>query len=177
MGNLSRKVEFAANVAIIIVAILLGSTLVSKYVLSPSPAGAVRDAPRPQTGSQLEIAGQDWRESEKTLVMVLSNTCRYCIESTAFYQRLAAENKDRGAVRLVAVMPQALEESSDYLKANDISVDGLYHARPADLQVSGTPTLILVDRTGTIIDSWVGKLPPEKENEVFLAAFGNPQNK
>jgi hypothetical protein len=33
--------------------------------------------------------------------------------------------------------------------------------------VSGTPTLLLIDGGGAIKESWVGKLPPDKETEVL----------
>jgi hypothetical protein len=35
------------------------------------------------------------------------------------------------------------------------------------LGVRGTPTLILVDGSGTVADVWVGALPSNQENEVI----------
>ncbi len=36
-----------------------------------------------------------------------------------------------------------------------------------NIQVSGTPTLILTNEKGEIMDFWVGKLTPDKEAEVI----------
>jgi thioredoxin-related protein len=33
--------------------------------------------------------------------------------------------------------------------------------------VRGTPTLLLIDKQGAVKESWVGKLPPDKETEVL----------
>ena len=36
-----------------------------------------------------------------------------------------------------------------------------------NIQVSGTPTLILTNEKGEITDYWVGKLTPDRETEVI----------
>jgi hypothetical protein len=35
------------------------------------------------------------------------------------------------------------------------------------INVDGTPTLLLVNEKGDVTDYWVGKLPPDKEDEVI----------
>ena len=172
MRNFFGKLEIAANVATILVAVLLGSGLTHRYFY-PAPISGAQQPNKLQNGSQLQLAGVDWNQSDKTLVLVLSTTCKFCIESTSFYQRLSSARSGRSDLRLFAVLPQTHDESSKYLSAGSILVDGIQNARPSDLQVNGTPTLILVDHEGKVVNSWVGKLPPEKEAEVFSTVFGN----
>jgi hypothetical protein len=45
------------------------------------------------------------------------------------------------------------------------------------LGVGGTPTLIILDRGGSVVASWVGKPPPGKESEVLqhLPAAESPK--
>ncbi|MDQ3750112.1 MAG: hypothetical protein M3367_14050 [Acidobacteriota bacterium] len=50
------------------------------------------------------------------------------------------------------------------LKLNDLDVK---QASLDSLQVDGTPTLLLVNDKGEITNSWIGKLPPNKEAEVI----------
>jgi len=38
-----------------------------------------------------------------------------------------------------------------------------------ELGVPATPTIILADQTGRMVSSWVGKLPPDQENEIFAS--------
>jgi hypothetical protein len=38
------------------------------------------------------------------------------------------------------------------------------------LKISGTPTLLLIDRTGTVVKAWVGILSGRQELEVMKAA-------
>jgi hypothetical protein len=38
---------------------------------------------------------------------------------------------------------------------------------PSELGVPGTPSLLLVNQAGTVEDTWIGKLSPERETEVL----------
>jgi thioredoxin-related protein len=166
MNNISKKLEVAANVAILVVALLLGVVLVKRY-LAPGPPPEPPRAERLKPGDKLALEDVDWRQSKKTLVMVLSTNCHYCTESAPFYQRLAREKSGRDDVRLLAVLPQSVEESRKYLDTNGVAVNDVRQEKSGAIRVPGTPTLIMVDSSGAVVDSWVGKLPPEKEDEVL----------
>lgn len=165
MNNLTKRLEQLANVAVIVVALLLGGVLVKRYLLpqAESPQAQARIQP----GTKLSVPGVEWGKNERTLLLVLSTTCRYCTESSPFYQRLVQEKAKKGAVGLVAVLPQSVGESQKYLNDLGVSVDDIKQAGLDAVQVRGTPTLIMADRTGTVIESWVGKLPAEAEGEVL----------
>jgi hypothetical protein len=52
------------------------------------------------------------------------------------------------------------------LRTNHTTPPRAAHASPVALGVTGTPTLIMLNR-GTVSDVWVGTLPPEREAEVL----------
>ena len=162
-----KRDEHLANVAIIVVAILLGAVLVRRYLLPAAPPPSPSEAARIKPGTKLSLPGVDWGGSSRTLLMVLSTNCRYCTESAPFYQRLAQEKEKHDDLGLLAVLPQSADESQKYLGEHGIKVDAVKQATPASLNVRGTPTLILVDQTGAVVESWIGKLPPPKEVEVL----------
>ncbi|HZB45105.1 MAG TPA: hypothetical protein VE360_07670, partial [Pyrinomonadaceae bacterium] len=122
---------------------------------------------RPEVGSKLSLDGIDWSKSERTVLLALSTKCRFCTESAPFYQRLAQEKEKHDDLGLLAVLPQSIDESQKYLGEHGIKVDAVKQATPGSLNVRGTPTLILVDQTGAVVESWIGKLPPPKEVEVL----------
>ncbi|HEX8282260.1 MAG TPA: hypothetical protein VF588_02855 [Pyrinomonadaceae bacterium] len=167
MSNISKKIEVAANVAILVVALLLGVVLVKRYLLPSPPPVPQSEEQRLKPGDKLALADVDWGRSKKTLVMVLSTNCHFCTESAPFYQRLAREKSGRDDVRLLAVLPQSVEESRKYLDTNGVSVTEVRQAQPGAVGVRGTPTLIIVNSSGAVVDSWVGKLPRDKEDEVL----------
>jgi thioredoxin-related protein len=82
----------------------------------------------------------------------------------ADYQRIA---KERAGARLIALMPQSIEESRRYLDKLGIEVSDVRQLQTGALGVTGTPTLILVNNEGAVVNSWVGRLPAEKEVEVL----------
>jgi len=165
MNNLTKRIELLANIAIIVVALLLGGVLVKRY-LWPQAASPQAQA-RIQPGTKLSVPGVEWEKNNRTLLLILSTTCHFCTESSPFYQRLAQEKAKRGGVSLIAVLPQSVGDSQKYLNDLGVTVDDVKQVGLDAVQVRGTPTLILADRTGAVVESWVGKLPAEAEAEVL----------
>lgn len=162
----AKKIEFFANVAIIIVAITLTAVLVKKFVFSEQPSASL---PKESiaVGSKVDLPGVDWSRHERTLVLVISTDCHYCHESLPFYQKLSQETARRGDTQLIAVLPQDSATGEKYLESNDVAVRRVVQANPPNLGIGGTPTLLLVDRNGAITDTWFGKLAADQEQKVF----------
>ena len=165
MKNIARTIEVIANVAIICVAISLGVVLISRTIRSyretvsePVNTATVKDA-------RIQLPGVDWSKNEKTLVMAISSTCRFCTESAAFYRDIRA----RTHVHTVAVLPQSVNDGRNYLSNLGVQVDEVLQAPLSSINVSGTPTLMLISHDGTVLRRWIGKLPPDLEKEVLLS--------
>jgi len=128
----------------------------------PPEAAAARLNP---VGQRVPLQNIDWAKNKKTLVMYVSSKCRYCTESGPFYQRLVDE-KGPSNVKFVAVMPQTVEEGREYLSNLGVKIGDIYQTPLQSIGVKSTPTLLLVNESGVVTDSWVGKLQPEREQEV-----------
>ncbi|HEY8204570.1 MAG TPA: hypothetical protein VIF81_07580 [Pyrinomonadaceae bacterium] len=120
-----------------------------------------------EKGTKLTLPGQDWSKSRSTLVLVLSKNCRFCAASAPFYRRLISKDMRIQNTTFVAVFPQPPDESSEYLRRLGLDVESVKQAPPLSLGVKATPALILVDSHGLVVESWLGQLPPEKEEEVI----------
>jgi hypothetical protein len=167
MSGLIKKIEVAANLAIIAVAILLGVVLVRNYLM-PKPQAPPQAAAAPiPPGTKLSLPGVDWKANGRTLVMALSTGCHFCTESAPFYQRVAQERAKVGNIRLVAVFPEPVSEGQKYLNNLGVAVDEVKQAQLDSIGVIGTPTLIITDVQGTVAESWRGKLPSEKESDLL----------
>lgn len=57
--------------------------------------------------------------------------------------------------------------SKGYLKRLGVSVDEIRQASLDSIGVNGTPTLILVDNRGAVVDFWIGKLAGPTEQKVI----------
>lgn len=164
-NRLIKGIETSANVAILIVAILLGAVLVMQLLAG----GTQTHTGTPQPGAvfdhdtKLTLPGMDWSEGNRSLVLALSSTCHFCTESAPFYQRLAKEE----GVHLIAVLPQDVTEGRTYLDRLRVPI-GDVRQMPLDaLGVEGTPTVFLVDNEGRVSGKWVGKLSPDGESELL----------
>lgn len=162
MSETQKKIELIANIAIILVAIILGVVLVKKFVFTESPP----ERAQPQVGAKAVLPDTDFSEKDKTLLMVLKKDCQFCTNSAGFYRKLTAAAEEKN-VRVIAVFPHPVEVGQIYLKEINVPVAEHRQADFPALGVSGTPTLILTDKTGEIKKFWVGQLPPEKEKEVI----------
>ena len=176
MKNIARTIEVTANVAIICVAISLGVVLISRTIRSYRMTVSESINTALVKDQKIQLPGVDWSKNQQTLVMAISSTCHFCTESAAFYRDIRA----RTHVHTIAVLPQSINEAHDYLSNLGIEVDEVLQAPLSSIDVNGTPTLKLVGRDGTVIRTWIGKLPPESEKEVLLSvgnaglkAFGN----
>lgn len=168
LDKIVKKTELVANIAIIVVALLLGFVLVKKYVLPGKDAApTARIDPRIPAGTKASLTGVDWARNGQTLLLVLSTDCRYCTESAPFYQRLTRETTGRSDVHLIALFPQEIEEGKKYLANLGVPIDEIRQASPGSTGAGGTPTLILVDGEGVVKSSWVGKLSAPEESEVI----------
>jgi thiol-disulfide isomerase/thioredoxin len=165
MAGFQKKLELAANVAIILVAVILGYVLVRQFVFPPA---AAQPAPfkQPQVGAQIALPDTDFSANNKTLVMAIRKGCHFCSESALFYQKLAQVAPEKG-VRLIAAFPHSVEEGQGYLTDLNVPVAEMKQVDFGSISVGGTPTLILIDKNGQIQKTWVGKLPPDKETEVI----------
>lgn len=174
-----KKVEVLANVAVIVASILLSSVLVKKYFFPRAQTlGATSLAPQSESpfvpartkraikpGTKIDLPGLNWSKSNQTLLLALSTTCRFCTESAPFYQQL--EQKKSKDVQVIAVFPQPVDDATKYLNKLGVSTHGVLQAPLATVGVSGTPTLVLLDNTGVVKASWVGKLSADGTKSVF----------
>lgn len=184
MKKIFRNVQFAAHIAVIVIAFFLGLIVVKEFFLS---GPAANNAPRPlppatntaakpaetpnPLGKSISLQDVDWAKNKRTFVLYLSTNCRYCQESSPFYQTLAKEAASKG-VPLVAVFPQDVEAAKTYLKSHDIDITQVVSNSLASIGVAATPTLLVVDDKGSISEFWRGKLNSDREKQVLAKLAG-----
>lgn len=157
----AKRIEIAANVAIVIVALAAISIFARNFWARPAqPHHTIA------TGTKFDLKDENWQTSRKSVVLALSTTCRFCTESAGFYRELSQECKKQH-IHLVAVLPQPVNEAKAYLQGESVAVDEVKQASFAGLQVSGTPTLLIIDDKGIVKNVWYGKLADSGEKEVL----------
>jgi peroxiredoxin len=163
----NRKLEVVANLVIVLCGVLLTVRWLLPDLLAPS-----REETSIKLGTKLDVPGVNWSSNDKTVVLVLKAGCRYCTESAGFYQTLTRAAAESGKAHVLAVTPHEPGLARKYLDSLRLPIEDVRRANLGALNVSGTPTLILLDRNGVVRSVWEGKLPPKQESEVLRRISG-----
>jgi hypothetical protein len=164
MSRLVKRIELIANVCIIVTALVICGLVVKRFLVkSRSNISQISGV---SVGTKIGLPGIDWSKNGKTLVLVLSVGCKFCSASAPFYQNLAKQTASPKGAKLVAILPQGVDQAGEYLRSLNIHVDDVKQATLTSLGVRATPTLILANNEGIVTNSWVGQLPSDKEMEV-----------
>ena len=168
MNSLTKKLEVSANIAIILLASLVGVILTKNYLWPGTAVGAPESRQRStvEPGAKLSLADVDWARNGQTLILALSKDCRYCTESASFYQQIVSR-REGNKLKVIAVLPQDVQSGQGYLNSLGVPVDEVRQASLSSIPVRGTPTLLLVDGKGVVKEVWVGKLPSDKEAQAL----------
>lgn len=166
MEKLYRKIEIVSNILIIVATFAIVTVVVKGYVL-PNKHGNHLAAPKSLVGLNANLSNVNWKGADKTLLLIVKKGCPFCAESAPFYQQLVNTINNKNNVHIIAVLPQELEESKQYLNQLNVQIQDIRQASLDSIGVAGVPTLALVDKNGIITDTWLGKLSTEQELEVL----------
>lgn len=159
--SMPLKIETAANVAIIVVAVLVCIEFMPR-LLPKSQATAIK------IGSRMSLSAPNRPGSDRQILfLVMSTECHYCTESAEFYRQIISE-ADKEKTSLMAVFPQSAVQAKIYLEAIGLHLD-VVQAPLSSIGVVGTPTLILVDKGGLVKRFWMGRLSTSEEYQVLSA--------
>lgn len=155
--------ERIGQLAFIAMCLVVCAVGIQRLLASPVAAPG-RPAPlQPGTKVDLHQALKPNR-AQGSLVLALSTNCQYCTDSMPFYRTLAAlDVVSDGRIQLAAVSLQPEEQMRAYLESHQIAVRPVVLFRDSGLAIRGTPTVVLVDRSGTVVNSWAGQLQPAEE--------------
>jgi hypothetical protein len=122
------------------------------------------------------IADLDFSKAERTLLLFLSSRCTFCTRSMPFYGKLVSTRQESGAsVRFVALSTEPRASLLAYTQAHGVVLDQIIsidRGQLPPLKMRGTPTLVLVDDVGSVLQHWRGMLPPSGEAEVEMLVVG-----
>ncbi|SPE37021.1 hypothetical protein SBA3_2550018 [Candidatus Sulfopaludibacter sp. SbA3] len=97
--------------------------------------------------------------------------CPFCVASAPFYRRLAGLVHDSatGGATLVVASPETQDVTKKFLDERQIVADKVLSVPLRSLDVSGTPTLLVVDGRGFVKRAYAGKLNDSNEAGVLQA--------
>jgi hypothetical protein len=163
-GKALRILDVVTTVATLCAACALLAVIWVQY--GPGARRAASGPSRITAGTHAPIDGVDWKDSQSTVVLVLSTQCHFCVESTPFYQQIS-RRREPNVLRVVAVFNEDIGAARSYLSQHAIPVDEVLRQSPEKTGIRGTPALLLVDAAGTVTKAWHGKVAAATEKEIL----------
>ena len=161
-----RLIDRAAIGASIVLLAIFAGTLGT--LIWPRISGAVGIQPKPQlayeTGTAIDTPPEWYQGAPYTLLLFARASCTACQSAEPFFKRLI---HDIGSTIRVVLVTSAGEADQDAKYARDLGLasQAIRTATPG-LKVRVTPTLVLVDRQGTVVETWEGVGPPDKQTQI-----------
>lgn len=154
------------------VVLLVALALTIGLVVYPTLTGAGAETPAPppppayEVGSVIDTPG-DWHVGTPfTLVLFAQASCGACQRARPFLAEVVAEFS--GRIPVVFVSPGA-DDGQEAAFAGTLGLEpSAVRRAPAGLRARVTPTLVLVNREGTILHVWEG-LPPANQPAILEA--------
>lgn len=176
MANVRKIIETVTNIAILCVCLAFGWSLIHSRFISASSASG-HELTRLEGETLKPLPGYSWQSRPDTLILAIRRGCHFCEDSLPFYRKLGELQKsDKLSANVLAVMPDDPESGSEFLRKNDVAVPGVFNLSLDALDVSGTPTLLLVNASGRVQKAWIGRLSPEAETSVIAAVENTAAN-
>ncbi len=164
--KVKTAIEVSTNIAVLLVTLLIIGGFARLYY----PRRAGNQVILHSRQILPSIPGLDYGQSSRTLLIAMNTRCQFCTESIPFYNRLAeAALKTWTDTQIVAVFVNPQEEVRRYARDSSLKVNALPSVELTKLGISATPSIILIDQAGRVMDSWVGRLSNEREMKVFSA--------
>jgi thioredoxin-related protein len=166
----SSSLDKRANVAISLVCAIAAVVLIRQHFF-PQSIQQPGAPPQVEKGEQFDqLKSVLPAGTNKALLVAVQPGCHFCNDSMPFYKRLIDERNSKSSpVKFIAAVPsdEAKAEENQKFAAVGTQPDHMVKLDFASVKVPGTPTILLVDNTGKVLDVWVGKLDADKEKDVI----------
>src|ERR1051326_6270835 len=165
--SIRTNVEFGAQIAIAIAVVMVAGVHIKRLIFPQHPNAS--NIPRISAGERLNLPDVDWKQNGKSLVFFLNKDCHYCTTSAPFYRQLSDEASKQN-VRLLAVLPNSMEEARAYVESIKLPIHDIYTSPLSMHKIPGTPTVLFVNSGGSVERVWFGDVSGREKQirEEFL---------
>ncbi len=123
-------------------------------------------------GKTVKLQGVQFSQQHNSLILALSTACHFCQQSLPFYQELTT--KAQGQLDVIGVFPQTETEAKKFLQDANVHATQVVSAGLETVGVSATPTLLLVDTKGKVLDAWLGALDDKGREQLLTRVLTAP---
>lgn len=161
---LRRRWALFLDVAVGILAVATAARFA--FVWQQSRAARVQVSPV-AVGSRLRIENVTWTAAKRHVVVLLSERCVVCRRSIATYRGLVDAARHRGVPTMV-LLPAHETDAEQWLKSAGVIPEQVVRlSAPRSLGLTVTPTVAVVDQTGTVTDLFLGTITADAQRQLL----------
>ncbi|MDQ3803897.1 MAG: thioredoxin family protein [Acidobacteriota bacterium] len=167
LSKLKNCLEVTTNLAVVLVSLVVLYTCAWAYfsgTSKPRPEAGLRRGSTIVTPPGLNSGG-----SPQILLVAMTTGCQFCTDSIPFYNQMKAQQSNIKGTRIVAVFPDSKDEVEKYVRQRQLNIESVAEVDFRLLGIPATPSLILLDGNGKVLDFWIGKLSGEDERQAVNA--------
>jgi hypothetical protein len=148
--------------------VIATACIVTAVILLRPPANVIPNQPYKVGEAVGPLNTINYADSSRTLLLVVQSSCQYCTASMPFYRKLEELSQARRDVRIFVVTQDTDIVARKYLDEHKLNLPVVPSINVGNqLNVTGTPTLLLVDRSGKAKGVWVGLLSSSRQSEIL----------
>jgi hypothetical protein len=164
VGRASLIISWCAVTVVVMSVLLLQMPRLASWL------GAGPDPVAYDRGDRIDLPPELYAASDFTALLFVRSDCVVCQETKTLYAEVVRELKTVPGAGILAVIG-APRRDDDTSYAEELGLDATESASVefTSLRLRRVPTLVIVDRAGSIIRSWEGA-PPLAEQHDFAAS-------
>jgi hypothetical protein len=150
--------------------VLCASGIILNNWLSPSNNIGTAGFAAVDTFSPAPLHLESRSGERPSVVIAIQYGCIHCERSMPFFRRLLSLEESHGIPGHVVFVAPDEKETIREMVGSGIRDDHLASEVPlSELGITGTPTLLAVDRDGRVSHAWIGEITGASENAVLKA--------
>lgn len=170
-SKLKNGLEIASNVTIIVVGVLVVGIIgwnIYLYNQNTPPSNPALQAGIIKGQILPGLSDLDYAKSDRTLLIAMSTKCIHCKESVPFIKKLTEESpKFKVKTQILSLFPNSENEVKTFSEEHQLQISTKAAVQLTSMNVTGTPTMVLIDSSGKVLDFWVGAIPEKDQQEVL----------
>lgn len=152
--------EWVTTLAVLVAAVGVGWSVWAdggRRTAAPSKAPYAR-------GEKFVVpAGVSLEPGQRSILIFVRSGCIYCKQSMPFYRELMGGKMQ---ARLIVLGAESKETLATYCASYGLSPDSIASVPMGATKFAVTPTLVVVEPDGTVVDAWTGELDRSRQAEV-----------
>jgi hypothetical protein len=159
-----KHLDKVANLAIVVAVVVFLAVTAKREFYS----NKVDVKPHHLIGTTVRLSNLNLAKDHDSILLVISSKCHFCQDSLPFYRELTQDPRRR--MKVIALLPQAENEANRFLDGAGVKADQILTAGPDAVGAIGTPTVLIVDSSGRVRRSWIGKLDEKNQRDLMALA-------